>query len=87
MEEWGVICAMSEQKGLDYIYDLIDDMLHEGQFQEIDDILEDAAIHDLPVLIVLALLTTTLAAKTKLKNRSLLLPANSQDIALYRGLE
>jgi hypothetical protein len=54
---------------LDVIYDYIDDLLLEGAYNKIDEVLETVAVKDWSNVLLVGFLTITLAAKLKLKNR------------------
>jgi hypothetical protein len=56
-----------KDKKLDAIYDLIDELMLSGNFDQIDKILSESKINDPDIM--LAYLTVTLPAKDKLKSR------------------
>jgi hypothetical protein len=55
---------------LDIIYDQVDELLLAGEFHQVDDLLASATPEQLSIDLLLALLTSTLPAKSKLSNRS-----------------
>ena len=60
---------MATHKEIDEVFNLIDDLLLRGKFEEVDSILDSVDILNTDLDILLAYLTTTLAAKDILKSR------------------
>jgi len=54
---------------LDTIYDIVNDLFNEGQFESVDIIIKNLRIERLTTTIIIAWLTTTAWAKSKLNNR------------------
>ena len=81
---------MATDKQLDAIYNDIDDLLLGGNFQEVDVILSKIP-EDAEIDILLAYLTITFAAKSKLKNRaafySMVERLHGSDPLLLSGLQ
>lgn len=55
--------------GIDLIYDQVNDMLVTGNFAAVNDLLDNAHVHNSSIDMLLALLTVTLPAKSKLTAR------------------
>lgn len=66
---------------LDEIYDKIDDLLKEGKFDIVDNILKSVSndIKQTSIDILLGYLTITFVAKSKLKNRQILLDKTKEE--------
>lgn len=60
---------MATHKEIDEVFNLIDDLLLRGKFEEVDSILDSVDILNTDLDILLTYLTTTLAAKDILKSR------------------
>jgi hypothetical protein len=54
---------------MDLLYDRIDEMLRSGQFDSLDVVLQRAPVQDLSADVLLALLTATLPARSRLNAR------------------
>lgn len=55
---------------LDLLYDAVDDLLRRGNFDRIDELLQDVATSDLSLNVLLGLLTATLPARSRLRSRT-----------------
>jgi hypothetical protein len=56
--------------GMDLLFDNVDEMLCDGKFKEVDDLLETMDLSILNTTLLIGLLSITSAAKNKLKNRA-----------------
>ena len=54
---------------MDLIYDRVDELMREGRFQILDEILSHIRVNKMTVDVLLGLLTATLPAKKKLPSR------------------
>ncbi len=54
---------------LDRLFAYIDNLLSDGQFIEVDEILQDTNVSEISMDIILGIATITLAAKDELRNR------------------
>ena len=57
-------------QALDIVYDAVDDLLSEGEFKQVNSLLNEVYVENLPSELLLGLLTITLAASPKLVGRS-----------------
>lgn len=74
-------------QAIDLIYDYIDDRLLDGNFAHVDFVLEDIDMGRLPTVLHLSFLTVTLAAKSKLNNRTRFFDKAFNRVACKEGLE
>lgn len=61
---------MTTDEILDDLYDLIDSMMREGRFDEIDEMLEAVSVNDCSINFLLGILTATLPGDAHLKRRA-----------------
>lgn len=64
-------------KQLDYMFDRYDDLLLEGKFNEVNELLGKVSVKDTPTTLLVGYLAITFLAKDKLPNR----------VKLYKNIE
>jgi len=64
-------CALGNQdKALDIVYDIVDNMLLSARFDDADQALREIDVPNTPIVILVGLLTITLLANDRLPSRS-----------------